>query len=139
MKMVSGLKILILDGHHRYTASNMMREKDGIDHTMMMLMKGATGLFSFCRGTGRLRNFSQDNLEKRIRERFSIEWEVKVKKSSFESQQRNSEYDVKLGMYDGKKLKIIRAIEKEVRELSEKQGEIVGLDLIVLHDWLIIQ
>ncbi|MBU4077538.1 MAG: DUF1015 family protein, partial [Euryarchaeota archaeon] len=29
------------------------------------------------------------------------------------------------------------ADENEVRELSKKRGEIVGLDLIVLHDWLI--
>ncbi len=52
VKMVSGLKILILDGHHRYTASNMMWKNDGIEYTMMMLMEGGTGRCSFCRGTG---------------------------------------------------------------------------------------
>ncbi len=40
-------------------------------------------------------------------------------------------------MYDGKKFQILRAEEEEVRDLSEKRGETVGLDLIVLHDLLI--
>jgi uncharacterized protein (DUF1015 family) len=138
MKMVSGLKILILDGHHRYTASDMMREKDGIEHTMMMLMEGGDRALQLLPWHRAVRNFSQDNLEKRIRERFSIEWEGNGGEKFFSQlRQRNSEFDVKLGMYDGRKFKIIGAIENEVKELSEKRGEIVGLDLIVLHDWLI--
>jgi len=50
--IVSGLKLLILDGHHRYAASNLLREKDGIEYTMMMLMEGGTGHFCYCHGTG---------------------------------------------------------------------------------------
>ncbi|KPQ42176.1 MAG: hypothetical protein MPEBLZ_03262 [Candidatus Methanoperedens nitroreducens] len=30
-KLTKGLKLLILDGHHRYTASNLLRERDGIE------------------------------------------------------------------------------------------------------------
>jgi uncharacterized protein (DUF1015 family) len=40
-------------------------------------------------------------------------------------------------MYDGKNFSIIRADEKAVREISKKRGEVVGLDLIILHDLLI--
>ncbi|MDL5503674.1 MAG: DUF1015 family protein, partial [Candidatus Methanoperedens sp.] len=39
-KLTKGLKLLILDGHHRYAASNLLREKDSIEYTMMMLMEG---------------------------------------------------------------------------------------------------
>ena len=136
--MVSGLKILILDGHHRYTASNMMREKDGIEYTMMMLMEGGDRALQLLPWHRAVRNFSAENLGKKIKEKFSIGWEGRGGEEFYSNlRERRSEFDVKLGMYDGKKYQIIRAYEKEVKELSEKRGEIVGLDLIVLHDWLI--
>jgi len=138
VKMVAGLKILILDGHHRYTASNMMREKDGIEYTMMMLMEGGDRALQLLPWHRAVRNFSIENLGKKIKEKFSIDWEGWGDEEFYSKlRERRSEFDVKLGMYDGKKYQIIRADEKEVKELSEKRGEIVGLDLIVLHDWLI--
>lgn len=138
MKMVSGLKILILDGHHRYTASNMMRESDGVEYTMMMLMEGGDRALQLLPWHRAVRNYNPGNLESRIRDKFSIDWEGGGDEEFFlQLRQRRSEYDVKLGMYDGKKFNILRAHENEVRELSEKKSEIVGLDLIVLHDWLI--
>ncbi len=138
IKMVSGLKILILDGHHRYTASNMMREKDGIEYTMMMLMEGGDRALQLLPWHRAVRNFNRENLGKKIKEKFSIEWEGCGGEEFYSNlRERRSEFDVKLGMYDGKKYQIIRADEKEVKELSEKRGEIIGLDLIVLHDWLI--
>lgn len=137
-KMVSGLKILILDGHHRYTASNMMREKDGIEYTMMMLMEGGDRALQLLPWHRAVRNFNAENLGKKIKEKFSIEWEGDGGEEFFSNlRERRSEFDVKLGMYDGKKYQIIRADEKEVKEISENRGEIVGLDLIILHDWLI--
>lgn len=51
-KMTQDFKLLILDGHHRYTASNILRENDGIEFTMMMLMEGGIGLFYFYPGIG---------------------------------------------------------------------------------------
>ncbi len=85
-----------------------------------------------------VRNFSAERLENRIKEAFSIDWEGGGGEEFYSQLRlRSNEYDVKLGMYDGKKFKILRADEKDVRELSEKRGEIIGLDLIVLHDWLI--
>jgi uncharacterized protein (DUF1015 family) len=138
MKMVSGLKILILDGHHRYTASNMMREKDGIDHTMMMLMEGGDRALQLLPWHRAVRNYYPDSLERRIKEKFSIHWEGGGGEEFYSNlRKRRNEFDVKLGMYDGKKYQIIRADEKDIKELSEKHGEIVGLDLIALHDWLI--
>jgi uncharacterized protein (DUF1015 family) len=138
MKMVSGLKILILDGHHRYTASNMMREKDGIEYTMMMLMEGGDRALQLLPWHRAVRNFSAENLEKKLKERFSIDWEgAGSEEFYFNLRERRSEFDVKLGMYFRKKYQIIRADENDVRELSERLGEIIGLDLIVLHNWLI--
>lgn len=138
MKMVSGLKILILDGHHRYTASNMMRENDGVEYTMMMLLEGGDRALQLLPWHRAVKNFNHGNLESRIREKFSVDWEGGGGEEFYSQLRlRSSEYDVKLGMYDGKKFRILRADENEVRELSKKRGEIVGLDLIVLHDWLI--
>jgi uncharacterized protein (DUF1015 family) len=137
--MVSELKLLILDGHHRYTASNMMREKDGIEYTMMMLMEGGDRALLLLPWHRAVRNFNHQNLNDKIMEKFSINWQSNRNSDEFYSQlrQRNSEYDVKIGMYDGKKFSIIRANERAVKELSKQRRETVGLDLIVLHDWLI--
>jgi uncharacterized protein (DUF1015 family) len=79
------------------------------------------------------------DLERKIREEFVIEWQGDKNGEEFYLQlrQRCSEYDVRLGMYDGEKFSILRANEKAVRELSEKRHEATGLDLIVLHEWLI--
>jgi uncharacterized protein (DUF1015 family) len=137
-KMVSELKLLVLDGHHRYTAANLLREKDGIEYTMMMLMEGgdrALLLLPWHRAV-RLRI---NELEKKIRENFSIDWQGDDNGEEFYSilRQRSSEYDVKLGMYDGKKFSILRANERAVQELSEKRKEKMGLDHIALHEWLI--
>lgn len=138
-QMVSGQKLLILDGHHRYTASYLMREKDGIEYTMMMLMEGGDRALLLLPWHRAVRNFDALSLESKIRENFSIEWQGGRNGEEFYSRLRNREsmYDVRLGMYDGKKFKILRANEKAAQELSQKRGEMVGLDLIVLHDWLI--
>jgi uncharacterized protein (DUF1015 family) len=137
--IVSGLKLLILDGHHRYAASNLLREKDGIEYTMMMLMEGGDRALLLLPWHRAVRNFKENDLEKKIRENFFIEWEGDSNGEEFYSQlrKRESKYDVRLGMYDGKKFSILRADENSVRELSSKRGEIIGLDLIVLHDRLI--
>ena len=138
-KKVSGLKLLILDGHHRYTASNMMREKDGIEYTMMMLMEGGDRALLLLPWHRAVRNFSLQNLNDKIKEKFLIYWHGDKNGEEFYSQlrKRSSEYDVRLGMYDGKIFSILRANEMAVKELSRLRGESVGLDLIVLHDWLI--
>jgi uncharacterized protein (DUF1015 family) len=138
-KLVSRLKLLILDGHHRYTASNMMREKDGIEYTMMMLMEGGDRALLLLPWHRAVRNFSRENLVQKINEKFEIVWASDKNSEEFYSQlrQRSDEFDVRLGMYDGEKFSILKADEKSVLELSKKRGEVVGLDLIVLHDWLI--
>lgn len=138
-EMMSKLKLLILDGHHRYTASSLMREKDGIEYTMMMLMEGGDRALLLLPWHRAVRNFDRRQLESKIKECFSICWQGNTNNEEFYSElrQRSSEYDVRLGMYDGTKFTILRADEKAVRELCEKRKETVGLDLIVLHEWLI--
>ncbi len=137
-KMASELKLLILDGHHRYTASYTMKEKDGIEYTMMMLVEGGDRALLLLPWHRAVRQHFHD-LERKIREEFVIEWQGDKNGEEFYSQlrQRSSEYDVRLGMYDGEKFSILRANEKAVLELSEKRHEATGLDLIVLHEWLI--
>jgi uncharacterized protein (DUF1015 family) len=139
IKIVSGLKLLVLDGHHRYTASNLLREKDGVEYTMMMLMEGGDRALLLLPWHRAVRNFSDEELTIKIRENFSIEWQGDTNNEEFYSRlrERSSEFDVKLGMYDGKKFRILRADENAVREISKKRGEAVGLDLIILHDLLI--
>jgi uncharacterized protein (DUF1015 family) len=138
-KMTKALKLLILDGHHRYTASNLLREKDGIEYTMMMLMEGGDRALLLLPWHRVVRNFSEQELTQKIRENFSIDWQSDTNDEEFYSQlrKRRSEFDIKLGMYDGKKFSILRADEKAVHEFSRQKKEIVGLDLIVLHEWLI--
>ncbi|MCX9083478.1 MAG: DUF1015 domain-containing protein [Candidatus Methanoperedens sp.] len=138
-KMVSRSRLLILDGHHRYTASNLLREKDGIEYTMMMLMEGGDRALLLLPWHRAVRNFDEEDLNKRVSENFSIEWQGVSNNEEFYSRlrERTSVYDVRIGMYDGKKFSILRADEKVVLEISGIKGEIVGLDLIILHDFLI--
>lgn len=138
-KLVSELKLLILDGHHRYTASNLLRERDGIEYTMMMLMEGGDRALLLLPWHRAVRNFSDQELVQKIRENFSIDWESDTNDQEFYSRlrKRRSEFDIKLGMYDGKKFSILRSDEKAVHVLSRQKKEITGLDLIVLHEWLI--
>lgn len=138
-KMTKSLKLLILDGHHRYTASNLLRERDGIEYTMMMLMEGGDRALLLLPWHRAVRNFSEQELTQKIRENFSLDWQSDTNDEEFYSQlrKRRSEFDIKLGMYDGKKFSILRADEKAVHELSRQKKEIVGLDLIILHEWLI--
>lgn len=138
-ELVSSLKLLVLDGHHRYTASNLLREKDGIEYTMMMLMEGGDRALLLLPWHRAVRNFNDEELSIRIRENFSIEWHGDTNNEEFYSRlrERTSVYDVKLGLYDGNEFSIIRADENTVRKISKKRGEIVGLDLIILHDLLI--
>ncbi|NJD78698.1 MAG: DUF1015 domain-containing protein [Candidatus Methanoperedens sp.] len=137
--MMSEQKFLILDGHHRYTASNLMREKDGVEYTMMMLMERDDRGLILLPWHRAVRNFDPENLALKIKEKFSIDMQTDTNGEDFYSRlrERKNDYDIKLGMYNGKIFSILRADEKAVRELSDKRGEIVGLDLLVLHDWII--
>ncbi|VVB95488.1 Uncharacterised protein [uncultured archaeon] len=137
--MMSEQKLLILDGHHRYTASNLMREKDRIEYTMMLLMERDDRALILLPWHRAVRNFDAGKLALKIKEKFSIDAQSDTNGEDFYSRlrERKNDYDIKLGMYDGKNFSILRADEKAVRELSLKRGETVGLDLLVLHDWII--
>ncbi len=137
-EMVSELKLLILDGHHRYTAASLMRKTDGIEYTMMMLLEGGDRALLLLPWHRAVKNFSRKELESRIRENFSRKLHGENGEEFYSQLRvRSGEFDVKLGMYDRKKFSILQADEKAVRELCEKRKERVGLDLIVLHEWLI--
>ena len=137
--MMADKNLLILDGHHRYTASNTMRKKDGIEYTMMMLMEGGDRALLLLPWHRAVRNFKKEELDNKISEHFSVMWQGDSTGDEFYSSLREweNEYDVRLGMYDGEKYTVLRADENDVRELSRSHGEIIGMDFIALHDWLI--
>ncbi|HEY9206045.1 MAG TPA: DUF1015 domain-containing protein [Candidatus Methanoperedens sp.] len=139
ISMASGLKILILDGHHRYTAARLMKQNDGVEHTLMMLMERDDRALLLLPWHRAVRNFDAGKLRQKINEKFHVEMKSDANGEEFYQKMReqNGEFDVRLGMYDGKDFRVLRADEKAVRELSEKRGETVGLDLIALHDWII--
>ncbi len=137
-EMVSELKLLILDGHHRYTAASLMRQRDGIEYTIMMMLEGGDRALLLLPWHRAVKNFGRKELESRIRENFSRElFEENGEEFYSQLRVRSGEFDVKLGMYDGEKFSILRANENAVRKLCEKRKENVGLDLMVLHEWLI--
>ncbi|HEY9246359.1 MAG TPA: DUF1015 family protein [Candidatus Methanoperedens sp.] len=134
-------KILILDGHHRYAASYQMREKDGIEYTLMMLMERDDRALFLLPWHRAVRNFDIVRLDRIIKEKFLLDFKSPTNGEEFYSRlrERKNDHDVKLGVYDGKMFSVIRADEKAVQALSKERGEKVGIDLIVLHYWLINQ
>lgn len=137
--MMADKNLLILDGHHRYTASNTMRKKDGIKYTMMMLMEGSDRALLLLPWHRAVRNFKKEDLDNKISEHFSVIWQGDTTTEEYYSALREweNEYDVRIGMYDGEKYAVLRANEKDVRELSVAHDEIIGMDFISIHDWLI--
>jgi uncharacterized protein (DUF1015 family) len=128
-------RILILDGHHRYTASNLLRERDGIKYTLMMFLEGGDRGLLLLPWHRCIKDCDMEILWRLINENFLVE--------SYEDEDRfyselrdRRKYDVKIGMYDGK-FYMLTADEKKVRQMGQNTGKCVGLDPIVLHNWLI--
>jgi uncharacterized protein (DUF1015 family) len=157
-------KILILDGHHRCTASHRLSREKGKGtgtgketYTLMMLLEGGDRALLLLPWHRCLKNCRMEDLWRRIEENFDIENygydkgnypgesesksksknEMEAIYSKLNEREHDNEFDVRLGMYDGGKFYLLRADEGRVRELAEKRNERVGLDLIALHEWLI--
>lgn len=84
-----------------------------------------------------------DDLWTRVKENFVVESYDKNESENVMStiysklSECNGDFDVRLGMYDGKKFYLLRADEQKIRKLAEERGERVGLNVIILHEWLI--
>ena len=140
-------KIMILDGHHRYTASQRlsMEEDEGTAsaYTLMMLLEGGDKALLLLPWHRCVRKCSMHDLWMRVKENFVVESYDKNESENVMStiysklSECNGDFDVRFGMYDGKKFYLLRADEQKIRKLAEERGERVGLNVIILHEWLI--
>jgi uncharacterized protein (DUF1015 family) len=131
-------KVLILDGHHRYNAANDLRIKDGVNHTLMMFLEGGDRALLLLPWHRVVRQMDIARLGLQVGRYFEKIWEGELG-DGFHTVLQDSEgkYDVRIGLYDGKKFSILRAIEEDVKRLFEELGEVVGLDYIALNEWII--
>ncbi len=127
-------RLIILDGHHRYSAAYWLRSAGGPAYTLMMLLEESDLLllpWHRC-----VRRCHMQTLWNAIESNFCVE---RCDRDSIYSElcKSSDEFDVRVCMYDGAEFYLLRADEYRIRELSEKRGERVGLDVISLHEWLI--
>lgn len=134
-------KIMILDGHHRYTASYRLSKDHGEGYTLMMLVEGGDRALLLLPWHRCVRNCRMEELWRRIEENFVVEPYDKLTGNTLIYSKLNDEYndefDVRFGMYDGEKFYLLRGDEQRIRSLAKERGERVGLDVISLHEWLI--
>lgn len=141
-ELLKGKRILILDGHHRYTASyRLSRDKgDGTAYTLMMLLEGGDRALLLLPWHRCVKKCRMEDLWTRIGEKFVVErcGDGSALETIYSKlNECNDEFDVRLCMYDGEKFYLLRADERSIRKLAEERGERVGLDVISLHEWLI--
>ncbi len=138
-------KILILDGHHRYAASHRLSidKEEGTAYTLMTLLEGGDRALLLLPWHRCVKKCRMADLWRKVKENFKItsydksEHEMNAIYSKLREREHDNEFDVRLGMYDGDKIYLLRADERKIRTLAENRGERVGLDVISLHEWLI--
>ncbi len=129
-------RLIILDGHHRYSAAYWLGVSGGPAYTLMMLLEESDSSLLLLPWHRCVRRCRMQTLWNAIESCFCVE---RCDRDSIYSELRksNGEFDVRVCMYDGADFYLLRADEHKIRELSEKKGERVGLDVISLHEWLI--
>ncbi len=134
--LMSDKNVMILDGHHRYTASYQLCKDGGTADTLMMLVEGGDRALLLLPWHRCVKECRMSELWAKIEANFVVEHcdECDVYKKLNE---RTNDFDVRLCMYDGERFYLLRADEQRIRELSEARGERIGLDVISLHEWLI--
>lgn len=135
-------KIMILDGHHRYTAAYQLSkdQRDGTAYTLMMLVEGGDRALLLLPWHRCVKQCRMDDLWTRIKEKFAVERYDKQTETAVIYSKLNecdNEFDVRFCMYDGDDYYVLRADEQRIRRLAAERGERVGLDVISLHEWLI--
>ena len=135
-------ELMILDGHHRYTAAYQLSQDkaDGTAYTLMMLVEGgdrALLLLPWHRCVSACR---MHELWQRITENFAVEpleRKAGIAELYKKLNESHGDLDIRFIMYDGDRFYLLRANEQHVRQLANERGEHVGLDVISLHEWLI--
>jgi len=141
-QLIRNKKIMILDGHHRYTAAYQLSRDQaaGTAYTLMTLVEGGDRALLLLPWHRCVKQCRMDDLWMRIKANFIVERYDKHTENEFIYSKLNecdNEFDVRFGMYDGENYYVLRADEQRIRELAAERGERVGLDVISLHEWLI--
>jgi uncharacterized protein (DUF1015 family) len=137
-ELMSDKKLLILDGHHRFSAARRLSKQDGIDYTMMMLMEGGDRALLLLPWHRCIRNYNHDMLNTQLDRFFSIIWKGD-QNDEFNRilHTKDDKFDVRIGFYNKKTFSVIRAHRDKVIQLSDKLGEKTGLDYLSLNEWII--
>ncbi len=137
-ELMSDKKLLILDGHHRFSAASRLSKQDGIDYTMMMLMEGGDRALLLLPWHRCISNYNQDMLNTQLDRFFNIIWKGD-QNDEFNRilHTKEDEFDVRIGFYNKKTFSVIRAHRDKVIQLSDKLGEKTGLDYLSLNEWII--
>ncbi len=142
MWLMSEKRVMILDGHHRYTASYQLSRDQEEDYTLMMLLEGGDRALVLLPWHRCVKQCHEDDLWTRIRANFYVLGydgrnceDAMIAINTKLSECCND--DVRLGMYDGERFYLLRANPDRIRELAEARDERIGLDIISLHEWLI--
>jgi uncharacterized protein (DUF1015 family) len=135
-------KIMILDGHHRYTAAYRLSSdtEDGVAYTLMTLVEGGDRALLLLPWHRCVKKCNREDLWRRIREHFSVEPYEKLTGNArlyAKLNEHDDGFDVRFGMYDGENFYLLRGDEQKIRNLAKERGERVGLAVISLHEWLI--
>lgn len=142
MQLMVDKRVMILDGHHRYTASYQLCRDQVEDYTLMMLLEGSDRALVLLPWHRCVKQCHELDLWARIHANFEVE--------SYDGRNCTDAIiaintklreccndDVQLGMYDGKNFYLLRANPESVKKLVEVRDERIGLDVISLHEWLI--
>ncbi len=140
--LMRGKELMILDGHHRYTAAYQVSqdEAEGTAYTLMMLVEGGDRALLLLPWHRCVRECRMAELWRRIEEYFAVEpldRDAGAAELYAKLNEPGGELDVRFIMYDGDRFYLLRAAEQRVRDLANERGERVGLDVISLHEWLI--
>jgi len=134
-------KIMILDGHHRYTASYWLSKCGGggsaYAYTLMMLLEADDNALLLLPWHRCLRRCHMHTLWEQIKSNFYVEPCGRDEIYAKLRECNDGDFDVRVCMYDRENFYLLRADERKIRALSERRGERVGLDVISLHEWLI--
>ncbi|MCK5216994.1 MAG: DUF1015 family protein [Methanosarcinales archaeon] len=137
-ELMSDKKLLILDGHHRFSAASRLSKQDGIDYTMMMLMEGGDRALLLLPWHRCIRNYNHDMLNTQLDRFFNIIWKGD-QNDEFNRilHTKDDKFDVRIGFYNKKTFSVIRAHRDKVIQLSDRLDEKTGLDYLSLNEWII--
>lgn len=137
-KLMSDKKVMILDGHHRYTAARELRIADDVEYTMMMFMEGGDRALLLLPWHRCIRQVDVTRLQSQVMKHFDTIWKGELNSEFYNMlQTKDDDYDVRIGLYNGNEFCVLKAHKNEVAGLSARLDEKVGLDNISLNEWVI--